>query len=243
MACEAVDALHIEGTAQGRVQIVENDPWVTESLLAKAHADLRTCLQVLGPRGLGRGGFFNGKGNNAEMHDWRRMRTPMLSASFLFDCRRPPPFFRCSQEERCSMEAAYSQLRELELERAALNARLSRGCFDHYRAASVAVHDRAVDLSGASPALRSPLLLRLISPLLMAGGCFSFTERASGPGNLGTGSAEPEEMQSALQGRIFGPISIPSPADERGSRVVRSIGCSFFSWAILLLRMEESSEA
>ena len=88
------------GSANGRpAERVEKDPWITETLLAKAHAHLRDCLQ----------------------------------------------------EERSSMDAAYGRLQELELERSALMARLSLGCFEHYKAAAVTVHDRAVDLAGTAP--------------------------------------------------------------------------------------------
>ncbi len=91
-----MDALMMGSTTGRPVERVENDPWITETLLAKAHAHLRDCLQ----------------------------------------------------EERSSMDAAYGRLQELELERCSLMQRLSLGCFEYYKAASVQIHDRAVDLAG-----------------------------------------------------------------------------------------------
>lgn len=50
-ACRSVDMLVKEVEGSGRAVQLENDPWVTESLLAKAHKHLRTCLEV-GPLAL-----------------------------------------------------------------------------------------------------------------------------------------------------------------------------------------------
>eukprot|EP00873_Tetraselmis_striata_P019825 jgi/Tetstr1/440089/TSEL_028447.t1 len=44
-ACRSVDMLVKEVEGSGRAVQLENDPWVTESLLAKAHKHLRTCLE------------------------------------------------------------------------------------------------------------------------------------------------------------------------------------------------------
>jgi len=69
----------------------------------------------------------------------------------------------CLQEERCCMDAAYGKLRELELERFALMAKISLSCFQHYKTASVTVHDLAVDLADSVQEAESqPELQRLM---------------------------------------------------------------------------------